>query len=120
MAFPGRSLGGRVPVTDDVSSSHERQIYLTTSLHDNCIECKFRTDSNYYVDLRQIFLVSKSRMVKGHVYASYNPKENKEQHKVESKYGATEDTADEEMELDPLVPLVTHVNKFLHSFFSNE
>ena len=44
------SLGGKVPVVDDVLSSHEREIYPTTSLDENCIEFEFQMDRNYYVD----------------------------------------------------------------------
>ena len=44
------NLGGKVPVVDDVLSSHEQEIYLTTSLDENCIECEFQTDRNYYVE----------------------------------------------------------------------
>ena len=50
------SLGGKVPVVDDVLSSHEHEIYPTTSLDENCIEFEFQTDWNYYVDLRQTYL----------------------------------------------------------------
>ena len=32
------NLGGKVPVVDDVLSSHEQEIYPTTSLDENCIE----------------------------------------------------------------------------------
>ena len=43
--------GGKVPVVDDVSSSHEQEIYSTTSLDENSIEFEFQTDHNDYVDL---------------------------------------------------------------------
>ena len=49
------NLGGKVPIVDDVLSSHEQEIYPTTSLDENCIEFEFQTDRNYYVDLRQVF-----------------------------------------------------------------
>ena len=35
------NLGGKVPVVEDVLSSHEQEIYLTTSLDENCIEVEF-------------------------------------------------------------------------------
>ena len=57
-------------------------------------------------------------MIKGRGYKRYNPKESTKEHKHESKEDAV-DTADEEMEEDPAVPLVTHVNNTLHSIFSN-
>ena len=47
------NLGGKVPNVDDVLSSHEQEIYPTTSLDENCIEFEFQTDRNYYVDLRR-------------------------------------------------------------------
>ena len=47
------SLEGNVPVVDDGWSSHEQEIYPTTSLDKNCTEFEFQTDRNYYVDLRQ-------------------------------------------------------------------
>ena len=49
------NLGGTVPVVDDFWSSHEQEIYPTTSLDENCIEFEFKTDRNYYVDLRQTY-----------------------------------------------------------------
>ena len=39
------SVGGKVPVVDDVLSSHEQQI-PTTSLDENSIEFEFQTDRN--------------------------------------------------------------------------
>ena len=52
-------IGGKVPIVDDVLSSHEQEIYPTTSLDENCIEFEFQMDGNYYVDLRQSFLALK-------------------------------------------------------------
>ena len=49
------NLGGKVPVVDDVLSSHEHEIYPTNSLDENCIEFEFQTDPNYYVNLRQTY-----------------------------------------------------------------
>ena len=49
------NLGGKVPIVDHVLSSHEQEIYPTTSLDENCIEYEFQADRNYYVDLRQFF-----------------------------------------------------------------
>ena len=45
--------GVNVPVVDDVLSSHEQEIYPTTSLDENSIEFDFQTDRNVYVDLLQ-------------------------------------------------------------------
>ena len=49
------NLGGKIPIVDDVLSSHEQEIYPTTSLEENCIEFEFQTDRSYYVDLRAFF-----------------------------------------------------------------
>ena len=58
------NLGGKVPIVDDVLSSHEQEIYPTTSLDENCIEFEFQTDRNYYDDLRQSFLALKLNLSK--------------------------------------------------------
>ena len=108
------NLGGKVPVVDDVLSSHEQEIYPSTSLDENCIEFEFQTDRNYYVDFRQTYLVLKLKLVKGRGYETYNTKEVKKEHKEEAKV-EEEETAEED---DP-VPHVTHVNNILHSIFSN-
>ena len=107
------NLGGKVPVVDDVLSSHEQEIYPTTSLDENCIEFEFQTGRNYYVDLRQTYLALKLKLVRGRGYETYNTKEVKREHKEEAK-AEEEETAEE----DAPVPLITHVNNILHSFFS--
>ena len=71
------NLGGKVPIVDDVLSSHEQEIYPTTSIDENCIELEFQTDRNYYVDLRQSFLALKLKFVKGRGYDTYESKEKK-------------------------------------------
>ena len=108
------NLGGKIPVVDDVLSSHGQEIYPTTSLDENCIEFEFQTDRIYYVDLRQTYLTLKLKLVKGRGYEIYNTKEVKKEHKEEAK-GEKEETA----EGDDPVPLVTHVNNILDSIFSN-
>ena len=108
------NLGGKVPVIDDVLSSHEQEIYVTTSLDENCIEFEFQTDRNYYVDSRQMYLALKLKLVKGRGYKAHNTREVKKEHKKEEKT-EEEETAEEEAP----VPLVTHVNNILHSIFSN-
>ena len=77
------NLGGKVPIVDDVLSSHEQEIYPTTSLDENCKEFEVQTDRNYYVDLRQSFLALKLKFVKRRGYDTYESKEKKE-HKHES------------------------------------
>ena len=90
------------------------KIYPTTSLDENRIEFEFQTIRNYYVDLRQKYLALQLKFVKGRGYETYNTKENEKEHKEEAKE-EEEATAEQE----PPVPLVTHVNNILHSFFSN-
>ena len=107
------NLGGKVPVVDDVLSSHEQKIYPTTSLDENCIEFEFQTDRNYYVDLRQTYLALKLKLVNGRGYETYNTKEVKKEYKEEAKI-----EEEETLEEDDPVPLVTHVNNILHSIFS--
>ena len=76
MAVSG-NLGGKVPIVDDVLSSHEQEIYPTTSLDENCIEFEFQTNRNYYVDLRQSFLALKLKFVKGRGYDTFESKEKR-------------------------------------------
>ena len=81
---------------------------------ENCIEFEFQMDRNYYVDLRQTYLALKLKLVRGRGYEYYNTKEVKKEHKEEAK-AQEEETAEE----DAPVPLVTHLNNILNSFFSN-
>ena len=108
------NLGGKIPVVDDILSFHEQENYPTTSVDENCIEFDFRADRNYYVDLRQMYLALKLKLVSGRGYETYNTKEVKKEHKLEAKV-EEEDT----VEQDNPVPLVTHVNNILHSIISN-
>ena len=109
------NIGGKVPVVDDVLSSHEQEIYPTTSFDGNCIEFEVETDRNYYVDLRQSFLALKLKFVKRRVYDTYESKEKKKEHKDESVV-FTETVSDDEEEE---VARVTNVNNIMHSKFSN-
>ena len=79
------NLGGKVPVNDDVLSSHEQEIYPTTSLDENCIEFEIQTDRSYYVDLRETYLALKLKLVRCRGYETYNTKEVKKEHKEEAK-----------------------------------
>ena len=109
--------GGIVPFIDDVLPSHEREIYSTTWLDENCIEFEFQTDRNYYVDLRESFLAVKLKFVEGRGYDSYASKEKKKQHKDESVVFTETGTDDEEEQQE--VARVTYLNNILHSMFSN-
>ena len=109
-------LGGKVSIVDDVLSSHEQEIYPTTSLDENCIEFEYQTDRSFYVDLRQSFLALKLKFVKGRSYDTYESKKKKKEHKDESVVFTETGTDDEEEEE---VARVTYVNNIMHSLFSN-
>ena len=111
------NLGGKVPVVDDVLSSHEQEIYPTTSLDENCIEFEFQKDRIFYVDLRQSFLALKLKFVKGRGYDTYESKEKKKEHKDECVVFTEPRTDDSDEEEE--VARVTSVNNKLHSIFSN-
>ena len=108
------NLGGKIPFVADVLSSHEQEIYPTTSLDENCIEFEFQTDRNYYVDLRQNFLALKLKFVKRGGYDTYESKEKKKEHKDESVVFTETGEDDSEEE----VARVTYVNNIMHSIFS--
>ena len=108
--------GGKVPIVEDVLSSHEQEIYPTTSPNENCIVFEFQTDWNFYVDLRQSFFALKLKFVKSRGYNIYKSKEKKKEHKDESVVFTETGTDDEEEEE---VARVTYVNSIMHSMFSN-
>ena len=89
---------GKVPIVDNVLSSHEEEIYPNTSLDENCEEFEFQTGRDYYVDLRQSFLALKLKFVNGRGYDTYESKENKKEEKDESVV-FTETGDDEEQEV---------------------
>ena len=108
------NLGRKVPIVNNVSSSHEQEIYPSTSVDENCIEFEFQTERNYCVDLRQSFLALKLKFDKGRDYDTYESKEKKKEYKDESVV-FTETSDDEEEK----VARVTYVNNKMHSVFSN-
>ena len=110
------NLGWKVPIVDDVLSSHEQEIYPTTLLDENCIEFEFQTDPNYYIDLRQSFLALKLKFVNGRGYDTYESKEKKKEHKDESIVFTETGTDDSDEEEE--VARVTYVNNIMHSIFS--
>ena len=69
--------GVKVPVVDDVLSSHEQETYPTTSLDEKNNEFEIQTDRNVYVDLRQTYLALKIKLVKGRCFDSYKTREKK-------------------------------------------
>ena len=110
------NVGGKVPIVDDVLSSHDQEIYPITSLNGNCIEFEFQTDRNFYVDLTQSFLALELKFVDGRGYDTYKSKEKKTEHKDESVVFTETGTDDEEEEE---VAGVTYVNNIMHSIFSS-
>ena len=110
------NLGGKVPIVDDVLSSHKQETYPNFSLDENCIKFEFQTDRSYYVDLRQSFLASKLKFVKGRGYDKYESKEKKKEHKDDSVVFTETGTDDDEEEE---VARVTYVYNIMHSIFSN-
>ena len=112
MAVSG-NLGGKVPLVDDVLSSHKQEIYPKTSLDERCIEFEFRTERNYYVDLGQTYLALKLKLVRSPGYETNNSREVKKEHIKEAK------TDEERTAEEAPVLLVTHVNNILNSIFSN-
>ena len=67
----------KVPVVDNVLSSHEQEIYPTTSLDENSIEFEIQTDCNVYVDLQQTYLALKIKLVKGRGFDIHKTSEKK-------------------------------------------
>ena len=109
------NLGGKVPVVDNVLSSHEQENYPTTSLDENWIEFEFQKYRNFYGGLRQSFLALKLKFVKGRGYDTYESKEKKKEHRDESVVFTKTGTDDEDEE----VGRVTYLNNIMHSLFSN-
>ena len=100
-------------------TSHEQEIYPTTSLDENSIEFEFQTDRNVYVDLRQTYLALKIKLVKGRGFDTYKTTEKKKEHKEDAVFTETGEDDVEYIEEDEGVPHITHVKNILHSIFSN-
>ena len=106
------SVGGKVLVVDDVLSSHEQQIYPTTSLDEKGIEVEFQFDRNNCTDWRQTYLSLVLELVKHRGVKKVESKEvKKEYNEAEVKKAVADD--------DNEVPVITHVNNIMHSIFSN-
>ena len=108
----------KVPVVDDVLSSHEQEKFCFTSFDENSIEFEFQTDRNVYVDLRQTYLALKFKLIKRRRFDTYKTTEKKE-HKEDAVFNDTGDGDVDFIEEDEGVPQITHVNSILHSIFSN-
>ena len=68
-------LAGKVPVVDDVLSSDEQKVHLTTSLDEYFIKFEFQTYRSYYFDLSQTYPALKLKLVKGRGSKTYDTKE---------------------------------------------
>ena len=111
--------GVKVPVVDNVLSSHEQEIYITISFDENSIEFEFQTDRNVYVHSRQMYIALKIKLVKGRGFDTYKTTEKKKEHKEDTVFTETSDDDVEFIEEGEGVPHITHVNNILHSVFSN-
>ena len=89
----------KVPVVDNVLSSHEQEICPTISLDENSIEFEIQTDRNVYVDLRQTYLALKIKLVQGRGSDTYKTTEKKE-HKEDTVFTETGDVDVEFIEED--------------------
>ena len=74
------NLGGKVPVVEDVFSSHEQEIHPTISLDEKCMKFAVQTTVNYYVDLRETYLALKVKFVRGRGYETHKTEETKKEH----------------------------------------
>ena len=113
------NAGRKVPVVDNVLSSHEQEIYPTTSSDENSIEFEFQTNRNVYIDLRQTYLALKIKLVKGRDIDTYKTTEKKKEHKEDTVFTETGDDDVEFIAEGDGKPHITHVNNILHSIFSN-
>ena len=109
--------GVKVPVVDDMFSSHEEEIYPTTSLVENSIEVEFQTDRNVYVDFRQTYLALKIKLVEERGFDTYKTTEKKKELKEDIVFTEKSDDDVEYIEEGEGVPHITHVNNILHSIF---
>ena len=100
-------------------SSHEQEIYPTTSLEENSIEFEFQTGCNVYVDLQQTYHASKIKLLEGRGFDNYKTTEKEKEHKEDLVYTETGDDDVEFIEEDEGVPHFTHATNILLSIFSN-
>ena len=100
-------------------SSHEKEVYPTTSLDEKSIEFEFETDRNGHLDLQQTYLALKFKLVKGRGFETNKTTEKKKEHREDTVFAKTGDDDVEFIEEDDGVPHITHVNNILLSIFSN-
>ena len=97
-------------------SSHEKNIYATTSFDENTLELEFQTDLSYYVDLRQSKLAVKLKFVKRHGYDTYTLEETRKEHKAEESTTTEANDESTDDEITQSKAFVTYVDKIMHSF----
>ena len=85
------SPGVKVPVVDNVLSSHEQEMYITISFDENSIEFEFQTDRNVYVRSQQTYIALKIKLVKGRGFDTYKTTEKKKEHKEDTDFTETSD-----------------------------
>ena len=100
-------------------SSHEQEIYLTTSLDENSIEFEFQTDRNVYVDWRQTYFALQIKLVKGRGFYTYQTTGKKNTNKENTVFTETGNKYLDFTEEGKGVRHITHLNKIPHSIFSN-
>ena len=109
----------KVPVLDNVLSSQEQEVYLTTSLDENSIEFVFQTDRSACVDLRQTYFALKTKLAEGRGFYIFTKQQKQKRSTKKTLFTETGDGDVEFLEADEGVPHSTHVNNFPHSIFSN-
>ena len=93
-------------------SSHENEIYPTTSVDDNSIEFEFQTDRNIYVDLRQTHLAPKTILFEGRAFDTCETAEKKKEHKEDKVFIERGDDGVELFEEETEeVPHIIHMTK---------
>ena len=99
-ASVSRNPGVKVPVVNDVLSSHKQEFYPTAFPKENSIEFEFQKNRNIYVDLRQMYLALKIKLVKGRGFDTYKTTETKKEHKEDIVFTEPGDDDVERIEED--------------------
>ena len=109
----------KVPAGDDVLSSHEQEIYPTTSLDVNSFEFESQTYRKVYADLRQTYLALQRKLDKGRSFDTYKTTEKRREHQEDNVFTETGDDDIKFIEEGKGMPHITHVNNIQHSIFSD-
>ena len=97
----------KIPVLEPIESSHVQEVYPSNSLDESSLEFEFETGGSIYLDLRDIHLQIKVGLQKGKLYDDFLKKD--QPGKADMGMYSTDDD----------LHYLTHVNKLLHSLFSN-